>query len=656
MRKLTICTAVAALVVVLAAPSPAAAGVPFLPQSVTLDSGTPWTSGGGFTDGDSVTVAPGATISVEFEVTAAIPGTQWRATQWDVSAGPTCVDHDNHNNTTATETFNITAPAVPGTYDLILTAREANDCTDASGAVTLEDAIIVVVEPSLAVDSVTLDGGTAWTSGGGFTDGEAVTVAPGATISVELEVTAAGNANWQCTEWEVDGTSGEDDFTPNHDTDPGFTETETFDITAPAAAGTYDLDLDARSNDGCSGESGPVTLVDAVIVIEEAPELTITKELTSGPDLPDELDLSGAPDGQIDLVVEVGQDITTAYDYTITYVPEDDTDVVVVDTTPAEWVVTQIESEEVDVDQCGESDIAVGGSVVVFKGGKPGKKCQGGTHIWWTPVPTDPVSTLLVDVTTRLNPGHGKRAIEFYSPTSCGPLYLNDGAAVYEADENGAPIMKDEFGDPIPPLFESNALCLAAVEDVDEDGILVRDGTGDEDGDGYTDWQEACQIQTDPCVFNNDYIIDADGIASPGRGIPGSVEITAGGLLTAWPAGLYVEGIDAFDNDTSGTWTFGDDLHLEGGPPGTCPTGIRSASYIVGADCVVLDLNGSLVNGQPVSCDFEGGAFCPAGFLAGPRPKFFDSGLVNGFYDAGALSAGVAEDIIFDGNNNGIFD
>jgi len=59
-------------------------------------------------------------------------------------------------------------------------------------------------------------------------------------------------------------------------------------------------------------------------------------------------------------------------------------------------------------------------------------------------------------------------------------------------------------GEVWPPLFESNELCLAAVEDVNGDGVIYRDGSGDEDGDGLTDLQEACEIRTNPCNPDTD--------------------------------------------------------------------------------------------------------------------------------------------------------
>ena len=229
------------------------------------------------------------------------------------------------------------------------------------------------------------------------------------------------------------------------------------------------------------------------------------KEITSGSDVDN--------DGGIDLVVEVGQSSPIEYGFDITYSNLGGPDVLIVDTVPAEWVVTMIEGMSVDVDACGESDsVSDGfGSVDVFKGGKVGKNCKSATHIEWTPDPKVTESTLEVDVETRLNPGHGKRQIQFFAPTSCGPLFLNDGALVFEVNQF------DQILTPSNPLFTSNALCLAAVEDLSNgnlgnpggpDGLIARDGTGDEDLDGLTDFAEACDIGTDPCLADT----DGDGV------------------------------------------------------------------------------------------------------------------------------------------------
>ena len=209
-----------------------------------------------------------------------------------------------------------------------------------------------------------------------------------------------------------------------------------------------------------------------------------------------------ASDGEIDRVVEIKPGEPIHYDFTIYYDgPRED--IAVVDNIPAEWDVTQVDDtmvapplacgEGIELFRCG--DIFLG---ELFRGGKSGKNCRSDTNLWWT---NFPVGFLKVDAETRLNPGKGHKE-DVYSPTSCGALYLNGGAAVYPA-EDGQPLLYEE------PLYVSNALCVAAVYDVDEDGIIVRNGTGNEDGDFFSDYEEACEIGSDPCVFDHS---DGDGI------------------------------------------------------------------------------------------------------------------------------------------------
>jgi hypothetical protein len=187
--------------------------------------------------------------------------------------------------------------------------------------------------------------------------------------------------------------------------------------------------------------------------------------------------------------------------------------------------------------------------------------------------------------------------------------------------------------------------------------VLTEDALGDCDGDSVIDAEDpAPHDPTDPrcagAVY--DLCIDADGIASPLSGLPGNTEVAVGALLTNWPTGFDPDdhGIDSFDNNGNGLWTFGpngDDIHIEGASP-ACPTGVRSGSHVTGSDCTVLDIDGSLFDGQPVSCDFESGSFCPATYLSGPAGDitFFDTN-ADGYWDDG-------EDIILDVNGNGIFD
>ena len=59
--------------------------------------------------------------------------------------------------------------------------------------------------------------------------------------------------------------------------------------------------------------------------------------------------------------------------------------------------------------------------------------------------------------------------------------------------------------------MDSNNLCIAAVEDVNGDGIIMPDGSGDEDGDGLSDLHEACEIGTDACNADTDGDGEPDG-------------------------------------------------------------------------------------------------------------------------------------------------
>ncbi len=144
-----------------------------------------------------------------------------------------------------------------------------------------------------------------------------------------------------------------------------------------------------------------------------------------------------------------------------------------------------------------------------------------------------------------------------------------------------------------------------------------------------------------PCPVH-DVIVDADGTASAGTGIPGAVLVKCGDPLIAFPNATPIgngSGLDLIDRDGSGpTWNSPtDDLFLEG--TAFCPTAIRDAIYQLGFDCVVVDVNGDMVGGEFTTCDVEFG---------GCGLSFHDAN-GNGFWDNG-------EDIIHDGNANGVFD
>lgn len=200
---------------------------------------------------------------------------------------------------------------------------------------------------------------------------------------------------------------------------------------------------------------------------------TIEKVVTSGPDVDG--------DGVIDLVVEVGQTEPTVYDFTIDY---SGPPVMILDTVPAEWQVIEVVPDNAE------------DRLEISQANKKNNNKSATKIAWW---PGDGESNLLVVVESRGRPS-GK-----YAPTSCGVLYLNeDGAEVYEIDpETGEPLV-DDYGEMLPPIAISNPLELVAVSDVNEDGVIARDGTGDEDGDGLTDAKEALELGTDPCNPDTD--------------------------------------------------------------------------------------------------------------------------------------------------------
>ena len=137
-----------------------------------------------------------------------------------------------------------------------------------------------------------------------------------------------------------------------------------------------------------------------------------------------------------------------------------------------------------------------------------------------------------------------------------------------------------------------------------------------------------------------DICVDGDGIATAG---PGAFTIAVGDPVLPAGAGGNPSGLDLIDRGVvDGLWQAGDDLMVED-PTGTpsCPTASRNAVYDANAnftDCVVLDPDGSLADGDFVTCDTVAG--CGLWFRD-------DNG--NGRYDVG-------EDLIVDVNNNGIFD
>ncbi|NIP18178.1 MAG: hypothetical protein GWM87_08505, partial [Xanthomonadales bacterium] len=112
---------------------------------------------------------------------------------------------------------------------------------------------------------------------------------------------------------------------------------------------------------------------------------------------------------------------------------------------------------------------------------------------------------LNVDSNTRPSPGKGHEGPVF-APTSCGPLYLNEGAFALEKDEEGNLVLVD--GEPVVVAGPTAPLCLAAVRQDLLDLLPEYDSDADHDGDTLSSHFEACEGVTDPCLADT----DGDGV------------------------------------------------------------------------------------------------------------------------------------------------
>lgn len=208
-------------------------------------------------------------------------------------------------------------------------------------------------------------------------------------------------------------------------------------------------------------------------------EEDFSKEIISGNDI----------DGQngIDLAVEVGILTPAEYSFRINYKQPDLPPVQIEDTLPAEWRVNELIDDSLNC---------------VFQSANKKLNDKSATKLSCLPESTEGTVTVVAEARC-----HDNRKNKKCKPTSCGALYLNNGAAAFELDpDTGTPVLDDE-GNRLPPLMETNSLCLVAVSDLNGGGIDYS-GNGDEDGDGLLDHYEACEVGTDPCNMDS----DGDGV------------------------------------------------------------------------------------------------------------------------------------------------
>lgn len=118
---------------------------------------------------------------------------------------------------------------------------------------------------SLSISSVTLNGGSS------------TTVASGATISVTVSEKNTANSNWQSTSVKTTNTTTGAQVTTcvnTTDYNGNGTNSTTFNITAPAAAGTYNVDIFASSNGTCTGTNSSIFTLAGGIIVVAAPAVT----------------------------------------------------------------------------------------------------------------------------------------------------------------------------------------------------------------------------------------------------------------------------------------------------------------------------------------------------------------------------------------------
>lgn len=144
---------------------------------------------------------------------------------------------------------------------------------------------------------------------------------------------------------------------------------------------------------------------------------------------------------------------------------------------------------------CDAGGMASCGSVTIAEKNKPGDKLRP-DHVDWDLTGCSGAQSLMICMNTDQNPGHGKRQITFFEPTSCGPLVLNDGASFDEITFSESLVVatcEDEMdtggcvdGDSDGWSVDCND-CNDADPAINPDAAEICTGGVDEDCDGATD-------------------------------------------------------------------------------------------------------------------------------------------------------------------------
>ncbi|MEO7839411.1 MAG: PxKF domain-containing protein [Anaerolineales bacterium] len=153
--------------------------------------------------GSSVTVAASASISASVTVTTDNGGgnNDWRSTGWLISTTPpgliNCVNTTNRsgNGTSFTESFSITAPSTPGTYNAYFIAYSNDTCTQGASLVfTLSSGVTVKSNQTISVTTSAPANATYNT-----TFNVAATASSGLSVAITTSGACSGSGNGSAT-------------------------------------------------------------------------------------------------------------------------------------------------------------------------------------------------------------------------------------------------------------------------------------------------------------------------------------------------------------------------------------------------------------------------------------------------------------------------
>lgn len=137
--------------------------------------------------------------------------------------------------------------------------------------------------------------------------GNSVTVEPSESITVSVTVSLSSGSDWRGTAYRFESGDYTCVDTPNNETNGSHTET--FDVTAPTTAGTYDFDIRTYDSSDCDDGDGNIPSSDT--------DHTDSGDLNSGVTVAYRYTDSASLDGFLSVTVEPGATISAAVTGTI---------------------------------------------------------------------------------------------------------------------------------------------------------------------------------------------------------------------------------------------------------------------------------------------------------------------------------------------------